>query len=471
MGGLTGGGSVQVRSSPMLSDQGSILGHVGTIEDITDRQQAEAVRHQVIQEQAARREAEAANQMKDDFLAVLSHELRTPLNSMLGWSRLLRTRKFDQATIDRALETIERNANAQAQLIEDILDVSKIIRGKLRLSSGPTNLLSTVQSALDSVSPTAESKAIELKFVAPGVEDSLAPRTSFDPLVDPVVPNDWHNPKFTVWGDPVRLQQIVWNLLTNAIKFTPEAGRVEVQLTVVDKPGHEQPGQGQNAHARIEVTDTGIGIAPEFLPKVFDRFRQADSTTTRAHTGLGLGLAIVRHLVELHGGRVSAQSAGADQGSTFAVELPLWQPKDSGQPPKSESPQPTSLEQLRVLVVDDEADGREMLKVMLQQYGAIAVTVASVSDALVTIEEFNPDLLISDISMPQEDGYMLIRRVRSLDSEHRQIPAIALTAHSREEDRQQALAAGFQAHVPKPVEAGVLLQAIGAVMEAGGRRG
>lgn len=451
--------TVQVRSSPMLSDRGEPLGHVGTIEDITDRKQAEAVRDQVVQEQAARREAEAANQMKDDFLAVLSHELRTPLNSMLGWSRLLRTRKFDQATIDRALETIERNANAQAQLIEDILDVSKIIRGKLRLSSGPTDLLSIVQSAVESVGPLATAKAIDLQFVPPPEVRE----------VDEPNPLTLKNPKFSVWGDPVRLQQIVWNLLTNAIKFTPEQGRVQVRLEEVGAAlGSGRVGVQEVSHAQIEVVDTGMGISPEFLPQVFDRFRQADSTTTRSHNGLGLGLAIVRHLVELHGGRVRAESAGDGQGATFTVELPLWKPKGDGQVGESSAVSPPPcLANLRVLVVDDEADGRNLLKVMLQQYGAIAAAVASASDALGAIEGFNPGLLISDISMPREDGYMLIRKVRNLDSERsRQIPAIALTAHSREEDREQALAAGFQAHISKPVEAGALLQAIAQVTDS-----
>ena len=450
---------VQVRSSPMRSDQGEPLGHVGTIEDITDRKQAEAVRHQVVQEQAARREAEAANQMKDDFLAVLSHELRTPLNSMLGWSRLLRTRKFDQATVDRALETIERNANAQAQLIEDILDVSKIIRGKLRLSSGPTDLLSIIQSAVESVGPLAVAKTIDLQFLPPIATLQAADSTGVDR----------QNPKFSVWGDPVRLQQIVWNLLTNAIKFTPTGGQVQVRLGHGEIGEWGDRGQDQGVfYARIEVVDTGMGISAEFLPKVFDRFKQADSSTTRSHNGLGLGLAIVQHLVELHGGRVQAESAGEGQGSTFTVELPLWNREGSASlTATAATPHPSCLVNLRVLVVDDEADGRDMLKVMLQQYGAIAAAVASASDALVAIEGFNPSLLISDISMPQEDGYMLIRKVRKLDSERsRQIPAIALTAHSREEDRQQALAAGFQAHIAKPVEASALLQAIAQVTDS-----
>lgn len=477
--------SVQVRSSPMLSDRGRPLGHVGTIEDISDRKQAEAARHQVIQEQVARREAEAANQMKDDFLAVLSHELRTPLNSMLGWSRLLRTRKFDQETIDRALETIERNANAQAQLIEDILDVSKIIRGKLRLSCGPTDLLSTVQAAVDAVRPSAEAKAIDLQFISPlepnqSEPNQLEPNQTADPCEDSPAPEvlsfepsslepsglelptfelsslELPIPKFSVWGDPVRLQQIVWNLLSNAIKFTPEEGRVEVRL--------ERDEANEASYAQLQVIDTGAGISAEFLPKVFDRFRQADSTTTRSHTGLGLGLAIVRHLVELHGGRVQAESAGEGQGATFTVALPLW--KESRSQVKQIAPSPANLTNLRILVVDDEPDGRDLLTVMLQQYGAIAAAVASVSDALVAIDGFNPELLISDISMPREDGYMLIRKVRSLNSERsRQIPAIALTAHSREEDRQNALDAGFQAHLPKPVEAEALLRAIAQVTQ------
>ncbi|HTL90171.1 MAG TPA: ATP-binding protein [Leptolyngbya sp.] len=283
---------VHVRSCPMLSQSGESLGHVGTIEDITERKEAEVTRAQVIREQLARQEAEAANRMKDEFLAILSHELRTPLNSMLGWVRLLRTRQYEKAMIDRALETIERNAETQAQLIEDILDVSKIIRGKLRLNHRSLQPAAVIQAAVDGVRPQLEAKSIKLV-------------TEFEPNMN------------NLWGDSTRLQQIVWNLLTNAVKFTPEAGQITVQLSAKNPK-----------IARIAITDTGIGIEPEFLPHVFDRFRQADSTTTRSHSGLGLGLAIVRHLVELHGGTIEATSPGAGLGATFTVRLPLLQPEE-----------------------------------------------------------------------------------------------------------------------------------------------
>ncbi|MUL38236.1 sensor histidine kinase [Gloeocapsopsis dulcis] len=287
---------VHLRSSPMLSDKGEVIGYVGTLEDISDRKQAEAERSKLIYEQAARAEAESANRMKDEFLAVLSHELRTPLNSILGWAGLLRTRKFDEKTIAKALETIERNAKSQAQLIEDILDISRIIQGKLRLHLCPVNLIPIIEAALNAVRPAAEAKAIQLE-------------TCFDTA------------KF-VCADPERLQQVIWNLLTNAIKFTPERGIVEVRLDV------------DSAYAQIHVRDTGIGISPEFLPYVFDTFRQGDSTTTRSHGGLGLGLGIVRHLVELHHGTVAVSSAGEGQGATFTVRLPVIE-KVEGEPLKS----------------------------------------------------------------------------------------------------------------------------------------
>lgn len=283
---------VHVRSNPMLSNNGELLGYVGTIEDITERKQAEAARALVLREQLARQEAEAANRMKDEFLAVLSHELRTPLNSMLGWARLLRAKQHDERTVSRALATIERNAELQSQLIEDILDVSKIIRGKLQLNCRSIDPMAVIQSAIDAVRPQLEAKSIQLT-------------TDFEPNVG------------HVWGDSTRLQQIVWNLLTNAIKFTPEGGRVSVRLF-----------RNPDSTAHIVVSDTGIGIPPDFLPNVFDRFRQADSTTTRSHNGLGLGLAIVRHLVELHDGSVEASSPGEGQGATFTVHLPLLQQND-----------------------------------------------------------------------------------------------------------------------------------------------
>ncbi|MEH2240686.1 hybrid sensor histidine kinase/response regulator [Nostoc sp.] len=421
---------VQVRSSPMLSGQGELLGYVGTLEDITERKQAEEVRAQVIREQTARQEAEAANRMKDEFLAVLSHELRTPLTSMLGWSKILRSKKLDDKATSRALEAIERNAISQMQLIEDILDVSRIIRGQLRLNVSAVNLMSVMEAALEAVRPLAEAKDIKLNTV---LDTSVG----------------------SVYGDPARLQQVVWNLLTNAIKFTPKGGRVEVNLSVVC--GEEQ--QTTHKYAKIEVTDTGIGISSEFLPKVFERFRQADSTTTRSHNGLGLGLAIVRHLVELHKGTISAQSLGTGEGATFTVKLPLLQDNRGNRGSREATGEisspvaSTPLAGLRVLVVDDEADTRNFLSFMFEEYGAFATAVASVDEALAVLEQAKPDILISDIGMSQQDGYMLIRKLRSLEPEKGgRIPAIALTAYTREEDRLEALSAGFQQHLSKPID-------------------
>ncbi len=451
---------VQVRSSPMLSGQGELLGYVGTLEDITERKQAEEVRAQVIREQTARQEAEAANRMKDEFLAVLSHELRTPLTSMLGWSKILRSKKLDDKATSRALEAIERNATSQMQLIEDILDVSRIIRGQLRLNVSAVNLISVMEAALEAVRPLAEAKDIQLNTI---LDTSVG----------------------SVYGDPARLQQVVWNLLTNAIKFTHKGGRVEVRLcsyfgfSINDSPllatngtcvGLASKDENSNSsntdessnpkfqYAQIQVMDTGIGISAEFLPKVFERFRQADSTTTRSHNGLGLGLAIVRHLVELHKGTISAESPGTEKGATFTVRLPLLQDNRANKGRTeareiSSAGVSTPLAGLKVLVVDDEADTRNFLSFMFEDYGAVATAVASVDEALAVLEQAKPDILISDIGMSEQDGYTLIRKLRSLEPEKGgHIPAIALTAYTRDEDRLQALAAGFQQHLPKPID-------------------
>ncbi len=432
---------VQVRSSPMLSGQGELLGYVGTLEDITERKQAEEVRAQVIREQTARQEAEAANRMKDEFLAVLSHELRTPLTSMLGWSKILRSKKLDEKATSRALEAIERNAISQMQLIEDILDVSRIIRGQLRLNVSAVNLLTVTEAALEAVRPLAEPKDIKLNTV---LDTSVG----------------------SVYGDPARLQQIVWNLLTNAIKFTPKGGMVEVSLSVVC--GEEQT----HKYAQIQVIDTGIGISSEFLPKVFERFRQADSTTTRSHNGLGLGLAIVRHLVELHKGKIFAESPGTGEGATFTVRIPLLQDNRSiraSREATGEISSPvasTPLAGLRVLVVDDEADTRNFLSFMFEEYGAVATAVASVDEALAVLEQAKPDILISDIGMSEQNGYTLIRKLRSLEPEKGgSIPAIALTAYTREEDRLEALSAGFQQHLSKPIDPTKLIAMVANILK------
>jgi PAS domain S-box-containing protein len=379
-------------------------------------------------EQIAREVAESANRIKDEFLAVLSHELRSPLNPILGWTKLLRSKTFDAAATDRALETIERNAKLQTQLIEDLLDISRILRGKLHLNVSPIELTLIIEAALETVRLAAEAKSIQVK-------------TRFDSNVGHVM------------GDSGRLQQIVWNLLSNAVKFTPASGRVEIRLERV------------GAQAQIRVSDTGKGIEPEFLPYVFDTFRQADYTTTRTFGGLGLGLAIVRHLVELHGGTVHAASAGEDEGSTFVVRLPLApiQPKLTDSSERSSSF--CNLSGVRILAVDDDADMRELLEFVLEQADAIVTVVASAREALDVLEQTQPDLLVSDIGMPEMDGYMLVRQVRTLTREQGgQIPAIALTAYAGEYDQQLALSAGFQKHLSKPIEPDHLLETIAALL-------
>jgi PAS domain S-box-containing protein len=419
---------IHVQSSPMFSDLGKLIGHVGTVRDITDRKQAEEERGRLIREQVARQEAERANQMKDEFLAILSHELRTPLNAILGWSRLLRVKKFDEETIDKALETIERNAKSQAQLIEDILDVSRILRGKLNLNKHPIRLESVIELAIDSLQPLAEEKSIVLELTS-------------SPNVGEVI------------GDFDRLQQIVWNLLSNAIKFTQEEGKVEVRLESV---GDE---------AQIQIIDNGIGIEPDFLPYVFDRFRQADSSTTRSYGGLGLGLAIVRHLVEQHGGKVDAEN-NPGEGAKFTVALPLAERNaladdDDWSQLNDQAGTLPNLVNLQLLVVDDDDDTREFLIALLEEEGAMVRSASSVAEALAALEISWPDVLLSDIGMPGADGYELIARVREMEVVRGgMMPAIALTAYARESERQQALQAGFQMHLSKPVEVPQLIAGI-----------
>ncbi|KYC43851.1 histidine kinase [Scytonema hofmannii PCC 7110] len=389
--------------------------------------QAIARAHLYEAEQAARETAEAANRFKDEFLAVLSHELRTPLNPILGWAKLLRTRKFDPAACDRALETIERNAKLQTQLIDDLLDVSRILQGKLSLNVCPVNLASVIEAAIETVGLSARAKSIEMRLI-------------LEPDVGQVS------------GDANRLQQVIWNLLSNAVKFTEVGGEVEIRL--------EQVG----SQVQIRITDTGLGIAPEFLPYVFDYFRQADSATTRQFGGLGLGLAIVRHLVELHGGSVRVDSPGVGQGATFTVTFPLFKgskTKDTIDKPSGVSFSALPLVGFQILVVDDDADMREFLTFVLEEYGATVTTVASAFEALTALSQFHPNVIISDIGMPQMDGYMLMQQVRSLKPEQGgEIPAIALTAYAAEIDYHRAMAAGFQLHIPKPVEPEELVRAI-----------
>jgi PAS domain S-box-containing protein len=413
----------------LRDETGQLRGFAKIMRDITERKQAEDERNELLaREQEARAQAEAANRIKDEFLAVLSHELRTPLNPILGWSKLLRSRTFDKKTADRALETIERNAKLQIQLIEDLLDVSRILRGKLTLNICPVALTTTIEAATETVRLAAQAKSIQIQTV---LNSSVG----------------------LVAGDPSRLQQVVWNLLSNAVKFTPDGGRVEVRL---DRIGSQ---------AQIQVIDTGKGISPDFLPHVFEYFRQADSTTTRVFGGLGLGLAIVRHLVELHGGAVWAESAGEGQGATFTVRLPLSaiQPEinqDNRQPDST-----IDLSDLKLLVVDDEVDSREFVAFVLEQYGAVVTAVASAGEALEALALEKPDLLLSDIGMPEMDGYMLIRQIRAMPPElGGQIRAIALSAYASNSDSKQALLAGFQKHIAKPVEPAQLIAVVATLI-------
>jgi signal transduction histidine kinase/CheY-like chemotaxis protein len=374
----------------------------------------------------SRRQAETANRLKDEFLATLSHELRTPLNAILGWSQILQNRNLGENDTQKALTTIERNARSQSQLIDDVLDVSRIVTGKLRLNVRAVDLPGVITAAVDAARPGAEAKNIRLQ-------------TLLDPDAGPIS------------GDPDRLQQVVWNLLSNAMKFTPKNGRVQVRLERV------------NSHVEIVVSDTGKGIEPEFLPYVFDRFRQSDGSMTRRHGGLGLGLAIVRQLVELHGGTVSVSSAGEGSGATFTVSLPILPMRQES---VSETPRvhptaesgasldcPPELSGLRVLLVDDEADSRDLLNLILYSCGADVVLATSAIEALETIRNEKFDVIISDIGMPDEDGFSLIKKIRELSNEEGgDVPAIALTAYARAEDRVKALRSGFQMHVAKPVE-------------------
>jgi PAS domain S-box-containing protein len=396
------------------------------------------VHGQDISEQVtARKAVEEASRSKDEFLSTLSHELRTPLTAILGWARMLSSRQVDEAGMERALEIIERNAYAQQQLIEDILDVSRVISGKMRLDVRPIDLATVIEAAVDSVLPAAEAREIRLQRVL----DSGANMVS---------------------GDPTRLQQVIFNLLSNAIKFTPKGGRVQISLEHV------------GSSVEIIVSDSGQGIVPELLPHIFERFRQGDSTITRSHGGLGLGLAIVRHLVELHGGTVQAESAGADQGSTFTVRLPVLalrptnlliaNMKDLAHPAADQFIpllNPPNLNGLSVLVVDDEDDTRLLVQAVLEQCAARVITARSAAEALELIQRARPDVLISDLGMPDEDGYSLIRKVRALrPSEGGHTPAAALTAYARVEDRMKVLRAGFQVHVPKPVDPAELIAVI-----------
>ncbi|MBN3921745.1 MAG: response regulator [Nostoc sp. NMS4] len=424
------------RGLPLKDEQGFVVKWFGTCTDIHEQKQILEERAHLLElEQIARAKAETANRIKDEFLAVLSHELRTPLNAILGWSKLLQTRRLDQKKTSEALATIERNATLQVQLIEDLLDISRILQGKLTLNITKINLKSTVLSALETMQLAAETKLIEVNTV-------------FEPGVGQIM------------GDSTRLQQVVWNLLSNAIKFTPRGGKVEVRLQEAD------------GYTQIIVSDTGKGISADFLPFVFDYFRQADSTSTRNFGGLGLGLAIVRNIIEMHGGTVQADSLGDGKGAIFSVNLPLLldeSPRLANQQsyPGFLATNSLPLNGIRVLVVDDDTDSRDFIAFVLEQDGAFVMAVSSADEALQTLAEIKLDVLVSDISMPDIDGYMLIHQVRTRTPEQGgQIPAIALTAFASNDDQQKALKAGFQMHLPKPLNPEELIAAIVQLIES-----
>jgi hypothetical protein len=405
------------RAVPELDPRGGVTGWIVTAIDVDDQRRAEqALTSLLASEQDARREAEAASRLKDEFLAIVSHELRTPLTAILGWARALRGEARGAIDEGRALETIERNAVAQVRLIEDLLDVSRIITGKLHIEAQAVDLRELVLGAVDAIRPAAEAKSLALEVDA---GDGPAPHE----------------------GDGGRLLQVCSNLLANAVKFTPRGGRVSVRL-----------GRTEAAHV-LRVSDTGQGISASFLPHVFERFRQADTTSTRAHAGLGLGLALVRSLVELHGGTVHAASPGEGQGSVFTVLLPRTNATRADDLAEDGEPAKAALDGLRVLVVDDEADTRELVATVLERRGAVVSVAASAADAFAALQEAPPDVLLSDLGMPGEDGYSLIGRVRALAADHGgAVPAVALTAYAGPEVGRRTRAAGFETHVTKPVD-------------------
>jgi PAS domain S-box-containing protein len=437
--------------TPILNPGGQVIQLLATSRDVTEQKQAEQERDRLLQlEQTARLAAERANRIKDEFLSVLSHELRSPLNPILGWAKLMQTRKFDAAKTAEALSTIERNAKLQCQLIDDLLDVAKILQGKLSMEVVPVDLAFVIEAAIDTVKAAAVAKNI---------------------LLHPVLPHIGQ-----VSGDATRLQQIVWNLLSNAIKFTPTGGRVEIRLSAEGSGESGIRNREENAHSRrptpdaptyaqITVSDTGKGINPDFLPYIFESFRQEDASTTRKYGGLGLGLAIVRQLVEAQGGTIRADSQGEGQGAVFTLRLPLLHAELEQRQPEDSSNQEPDLTGVRVLTVDDEPDTRELVTVLLTQYGAEVLTVDSAAEVLASLAAFQPDILISDIGMPEVDGYSLIRQIRALPAEEGgQVAAIALSAYAREEDRQQAIMSGYQSHMTKPFEPEQFVRAITALV-------
>jgi len=451
---------VSLTVSPVRNAQGKIIGASKIARDITERKLSEealreaqkaadaanADRQRLLEsERAARSEAERASRMKDEFLATLSHELRTPLNAVLGWATALRAVHSPTPELAQGLETIERNARVQAQIIEDLLDMSRIISGKVRLDVQRLDLPAVVAEAINTVRISASAKGVRLQ-------------TIIDPLNAPVT------------GDPNRLQQVFWNLLSNAIKFTPKGGRIQVLLERVD------------SHVEVSIIDTGEGISPEFLPNIFNRFQQADPSTTRRHSGLGLGLAIVKELVELHGGSVRVKSGGTGKGATFIVSLPLTVLHPLQEPWEREHPQSKprdfplhpaiSLNNVSVLVIDDELDARNLLKLLLESAGAVVYLAPSAEQGMEHLLTKSVDVLICDIGMPDVDGYSLMHRIRALaDGQKSEVAAVALTAYARLEDRTEAIRAGFQNHLPKPVEAAELLAVVHSLAHRRSKRG
>ncbi|MEY2559998.1 MAG: hypothetical protein QOG51_413 [Verrucomicrobiota bacterium] len=430
----TADGRVFERNSKIQRVEGRNVGRVWSFREITERKRAETERELLlVSEREARERAEMETRMKDEFLATLSHELRTPLNAILGWANIVRTAE-NPAEIAEGLEVIERNARSQAQIIEDLLDMSRIISGKVRLDVQRVDLLPVITTAIESVKPMAAGKEIRLTSV-------------LDPLAGPIS------------GDPARLQQILWNLLTNALKFTPKGGRVHVVLERVD------------SHLEISVNDSGRGIAPDFLPHVFDRFRQADASSTREQRGLGLGLSIVKNLAELHGGSVSARSPGPNKGSSFTIMLPVATAisnDEARRHPRAGSGEivreKLDLQDVRVLAVDDEADARLLIKRILSACGAQVETADSGAAAIPILRRTKPHVLIMDIGMPNEDGYTVMRKMRELaGDEGGNVAAIALTAFARSEDRRRAVLSGFQMHMAKPVEAPELIAMVASL--------
>ena len=408
--------------APYRNEAGEVIGLIGIANDITDRVQLERDREHILQqEQSAREAAEKANRIKDEFLAVLSHELRTPLNPILGWTRLLQNGRLSPERTAEALNTIERNAKLQTQLIDDLLDISRLMRGKLVLNREPANLASVLSAATETIQLAAEAKQI-------------------------IVEQQFDQSDYFVSGDAGRLQQVFWNLLSNAVKFTPEQGQVTIHMT---QTGHQ---------VQVQIIDTGKGISPSFLPYLFEYFRQEDGSITRKFGGLGLGLAIARQIVEFHGGTISAKSGEENQGATFTVRLPLLKQRTANSPPSPSIAEPfevSPLSGIRVVVVDDDLDTREFLTFLLESNGAIVTSVDSALQAIRAIEQSPPDILLSDIGMPEMDGYGLLRSLRA--SKHKSIPAVALTAYAGDVDRQQAIKAGFQQHIAKPIDGNAMI--------------